>query len=497
MKCKALLLAAVVGLPLPAFVQPGPAPLGDGPWVFGNFEENDVRVSVVARGLDQAFDVVFLPASGNGGQGTGELLISEAGTASVRHVKDGVLLPQPVLELAGQVSARDIQALALHPEFAINGFVYFSWTRTAPNPDGGEAPWATTALSRARWDGARLVDLELLFEAKAWSSTADTINAPLQFLPDGTLLLGVSQRQEPDFSRQLDSHTGKILHLNDDGSAAPGNPYTARAGALPEIHAIGMRAVMDFAVHPESGAVWLLQSGPPGSDEVAVLQPGVDYGWPIAGTGRDDEKQLMERLPWVEGAVRPEVAWQPPVMASSVLFYTGSAFPDWQHNLFVSALQLGRVPGTGHLQRVAFNELGETRREMLFSELKQPLRQVVQGPDDLLYLLTDGRDGALLRLEPVAEQAVSGGDASDLNNLATFAASDCAACHRTEGNLVGPSYADIAGRYDASPDTIALLMEKITLGGAGAWGEVPMNPHTSLAPETVRDMVLRILALRN
>lgn len=498
MKYRALLLAAVIGLPVPLHAQYATTPLGAGPWVFGNFEEQDVRVSVLARSLDRPIDLVFLPTGSNAQQLLGDVLISEAGAASVRHIRNGVLLPQPVLVLRDHYDAAvDLQSLALHPDFSDNALVYFTWTRSAPHPDGSDRRWATTALSRARWDGARLVDVELIFEAEAWSSMAQAAHAPLQFLPDGTLLLGVSQREDVEPPQLLNTHIGKVLRLNDDGSVPSDNPYVAVEGALSEIYASGMRSVMDFALHPASAAVWELQGGPPGSDEVTVLQPRLNYGWPLDRLATDAGEQLVHRVPWVEGSVRAEVAWAPPVMASSLLFYTGSAFPDWQNNLFVSALQLGRVPGTGHLQRVAFNELGEMRREMLLTELKQPLRLVVQGPDELLYLLTDGSDAALLRLEPVPAEAVSGGDASDLNNLAAFAASDCGACHRTDAVLVGPSYVAIAERYEPSADNVALLMQRIRLGGAGAWGEVPMNPHTDLAPETLRDMVERILSLRN
>src|SRR5690606_1352974 len=137
-------------------------------------------------------------------------------------------------------------------------------------------------------------------------------------------------------------------------------------------------------------------------------------------------------------------------------------------------------------------ELGEARREFMLSELRQPLRRISQGPDGLLYLLTDGGNAALLRVEPVATEALSTvPDAADLNGVAVFAASDCAACHRTDAVFVGPSYMAIAGRYEASADNIELLMGKVSQGGYGTWGEVPMNAHGDLAPAVVREMVER------
>lgn len=157
---------------------------------------------------------------------------------------------------------------------------------------------------------------------------------------------------------------------------------------------------------------------------------------------------------------------------------------------------MGSVPGTGHLQRVVFNENGEARREMLLRELQQGIRMVAQGPDDLIYLLTDSADAALLRLEPVNELSSSMQEEGlELNTLAAFAASDCAACHRTASALAGPSYTAIAERYADNEENRAVLVERIIQGGSGVWGEVPMTPHAALDTAIALSMVESILAL--
>jgi aldose sugar dehydrogenase len=474
----------------------GPA-LGAGPWIFDNFEEADVRLSVVARGLANPFGMVFLPGTTSADNPLGDLLISERNLGRVRHFKDGVLLADPVADFKSVWSMEQVFDLVLHPRFAENGFIYFTWIQTQPRPDGSSGYYATTMLSRARWNGEQLVDPQIVFEAQAWSRNVGGASSRMHFLEDGTLLFGVSHRIDLEAPQRLDSHIGKILRLNDDGTVPQDNPFIGVEGALPEIYAWGIRSVMDFATHPQTGEVWELENGAQGGDEVNILRAGNNYGWPIATYGRDYDGTLFHPQPWVEGTEPPELAWLPSITVASMHFYTGEIFANWKNNLFVTSMIVGRVPGTGHLQRVVFNENGEIRREQLFNSLKQRIRYVTQGPDDLIYLLTDHRDGVLLRLEPASSAAAVSSAGEELNNLASFAASDCAACHRTDGAVVGPSYRAIAERYDNTEANIEALAARIVQGGAGAWGEVPMNPHPGLDAGTVRDMVLRILSLSN
>jgi cytochrome c551/c552 len=329
-------------------------------------------------------------------------------------------------------------------------------------------------------------------------------------MDDGTVLFGVSHRIDTEAPQRLDSHIGKILRLNHDGSVPTDNPYIGVEGALPEIYNWGIRSVMDFAVHPETGAIWEIENGPQGGDEANILEPGENYGWPRATFGRDYDGDRFSQQPWIEGTKLPEVFWVPSITVAGMTFYSGDKFPNWRNNLFVTSMIRGRIPGTGHLQRVVFNELGEIRREMLLTELKQRIRYVKEGPDELLYLLTDHSDGALLRIEPATEQdftswsvenrgvgtTVAVAEQPDpLNETELFAAQDCRACHRTSVNLVGPSYTAIAGRYEATEENIRFLIGRIIDGGEGVWGETPMTPHPQLDPALARQMVDEILAL--
>src|SRR5690606_31048886 len=197
-------------------------------------------------------------------------------------------------------------------------------------------------------------------------------------------------------------------------------------------------------------------------------------------------------VPWVDGTQLPEVFWVPSITVAGLDFYRGSKFPNWKNNLFVTSMIVGRIPGTGHLQRVVFNENGEVRREALLKELKQRIRYVKEGPDELLYLLTDHSDGVLLRIEPATEQEFSawsrafGGAATTtaipdvpdpVNALPLFAGQDCVACHRTSVNLVGPAYEAIAARYEPTDENFTFLVSRIIEGGEGVWGETPMTPH--------------------
>lgn len=487
----------------------GPS-LGSGPWILQSFEQDYIRVSILARGLDHPFGLAMLPGSATASNGFGDALISER-TGKVKLYKNGSLVDAVVADLTTVFPLEQLFDLKLHPRFAENGFVYFTYIKTAPNPDGSSNYWVTTALGRGRFDGTHLVDLRDVYVADAWSRNFGGASSRMHFLADGTLLLGVSHRIDTEAPQRLDSHIGKILRLNDDGTVPRDNPYIGVEGALPEIYNWGIRSAMDFATHPVTGEVWELENGPQGGDEVNILKPGANYGWPVATYGRDYTGERFSPQPWVEGTELPEVFWVPSITVAGMSFYTGAKFPNWQGNLFVTSMIRGRIPGTGHLQRVVFNENGEVRREMLLTELQQRIRYVQQGPDDLLYLLTDHSDGALLRIEPatLAEFSVwslAQGNAftvavnqaqepDPLNDTELFANQDCRVCHRTNVNLVGPSYSNIAGRYDATAANLDFLVSRIIEGGEGVWGETPMTPHPNLDPATARALAERIIGL--
>jgi glucose/arabinose dehydrogenase/cytochrome c551/c552 len=482
------------------FAQFYPDPLGSGPWVFDTSEQDNVKLSVVTRGVNEPISLVFIPGTASGENTTGDILFTERRTGYVRLYRDGELVAEPAGDLKATLPLLQLFSINLHPEFTDNGQVYFTWIKQGDHPDGSDSLWLTTAVAKGRWNGNRVVDIEEVFEADAWASHIGGASTRGMFLPDGTYIFGSSHRIERDAPQSLASHIGKTLRINDDGTAPADNPFYAIEGALPEIFTWGNRSVMDFAIHPQTGEIWELENGPQGGDEVNILRPGANYGWPLATFGRDYDGTRFNDVPWVEGTVLPEVFWVPAITVAGMDFYTGDKFPNWQNNLFVTSMLEGRIAGTGHLERIVFNENGEVRRESLFQQLGQRIRFVTQGPDGLLYLLTDHTDGVLVRVEPGETNADVDAQNQALltQGLSTpeiFTASDCMVCHRVNERLVGPSFAEIAARYDATDDVIARMVNSIIAGGEGVWGDVPMTAHPDLTTQTAREMVLQILSL--
>ena len=193
---------------------------------------------------------------------------------------------------------------------------------------------------------------------------------------------------------------GKILRLNDDGTIPKDNPFIGKAGYRPEIYSIGHRTVLGLAFHPTTGALWETENGPQGGDEVNVIQAGKNYGWPLVTYGHDYDGTPLNEREARPDMVLPKLFWVPSITTSGIAFYTSDQIPAWKNNLFVGSMTVGRIGGTGHLERIVFNEKGEQRRESLLVDLHQRIRDVRQGPDGLLYLLTDEEAGAILKIEP-------------------------------------------------------------------------------------------------
>ena len=375
-------------------LQAQPAPLGEGPWEYQTQSPAvDIQVSVVARGINHPWGMVFLPS--------GNILIAERG-GRLRLIRDGELEPEPlpgpppVAEAAGG----GLMDLALHPDFTSNRWVYFTYAKGAPPPDG-ERYYATTALGRGRLneDETALEEVEDLFVADAWSTNAGGHGSRLRFAPDGTLFMSSPFRRDFERPQQLDSHISKLLRLNDDGTVPDDNPFVGRAGALPEIWSVGHRALEGIAFHPVTGELWTHEHGPQGGDEINIIHKGANYGWPLLSYGRDYDGSRVTQVPWPQGFEEPELIWVPSIAPSGLLFYTGEEFPQWRNHVFVGGMMTGRVPGTGHLERIEFNEHGEQKRETLLANLKQRIRDVQQGPDGRIYVLTEEANGALLVIE--------------------------------------------------------------------------------------------------
>lgn len=366
------------------------APLGAGPWVFDTAEQHKIRVSVVTKGLSHPWAIAFLPG--------GEMLITERG-GRLRVVRDGVLDPKPIsgvpqVRTDGNGGLMDV---ALHPRFTENRLVYLTYTKPVGNGMG--AP----ALARGRLEAAALVDVRDLLVPDAYAGNSG-LNGRVVFGRDGKVYMSTGGRSQNDIDNVAQnpmSLRGKVLRLNEDGSVPPDNPFVGRAGYRPEIYSLGHRNTLGLIVHPQTGMLWQHENGPNGGDEINIILPGRDYGWPVLSFGRDYPGPRISAHPTREGTESPLVVWLPAIAVAGMAVYTGDQFPAWRGNAFVGAMTEGRIPGTGHLQRVVFNDkTEEVRRESMLRELRQRIREVRQGPDGFLYLLTDEDDGALLRIEP-------------------------------------------------------------------------------------------------
>ncbi|HEX7082303.1 MAG TPA: PQQ-dependent sugar dehydrogenase [Gammaproteobacteria bacterium] len=364
-------------------------PLPAGPIEFPTGEGMDIRVVVVTKELEYPYALEFLP--------DGSMLVTER-AGRLRIIRDGVLEPEPVAGgpasfwtgvsgLPGAVHG--YMNLALHPAFDENGLVYLSYTK----PLGEQR--TTFAVGRGRWDGHALTGFEDVFVADEGPSGP----TPIVFGPDGMLYIATSggDAQDPMDVR------GKVLRLTDDGDVPSDNPFVGRKGYRPEIYTLGHRNSLGLTVHPGTGAIWQSENGPNGGDEVNVILPGRNYGWPIVSLGRTYQGpwQSDHGRPTHANFEPPQVYWTPAIAVSGLTFYTGDALPKWTGDLFVGGLRYGEIPGTGRLDRVLFNEnMQELRRESLLLPLRQRIRDVVQGPDGLLYVVTDEDEGAVLRIEP-------------------------------------------------------------------------------------------------
>ena len=262
-------------------------------------------------------------------------------------------------------------------------------------------------MARGRLEGGSLVDVRDVFVANTWSTSNTNYGGRMAFDRAGFLYLTVGERQEPERAQKPGEHAGKVLRLRDDGSVPPDNPFAGRAGYLPEIYSLGHRSPQGLAVHPETGELWENEHGPLGGDEVNIVRAGRNYGWPLVTFGMDYDGTKIADATSRPDLEAPFMYWVPSIAISGLAFYTGDRFPAWKGSAFVGSMFTGRTRGTGHLQRITFMEGRPIQREPMLTELHQRIREVRQGPDGLLYLLTDEPTGALLKLEPAAEAPAS------------------------------------------------------------------------------------------
>ena len=360
-----------------------------------------VRVVPLAKGLSHPSGMVFLPG--------GETILVVERPGRVRMVKDGVLDPNPVAGVPAvhNLSLGGIHDIVLHPDFVNNRLLYLSYSKEGPKG-------TTLAIARGRFDESRLTAIEDILVAEAWGSPLGTYGGRMIFGPDGLLYVAVGDRDgntrddnSPDRkeAQSLAHHTGKVLRLRDDGSIPSDNPFVDDPEAKGEIFTYGHRNPYGLAFHPETGELWASEFGAAGGDELNLLIPGHNYGWPLVSLGRNYTGTLVSDQPWWRpGMDMPVFHWNPVINPSNMIFYTGEKFEGLTNRLIVAGA------GTKRIVVLAFVVNGMVRQvDSMLRELNVRFRDIRQGPDELLYVLTEGRsrgnqdtDGMLLRIEPAA-----------------------------------------------------------------------------------------------
>jgi glucose/arabinose dehydrogenase len=390
-----VLIVASVGLTLAQGRGGGPplaiprAPFGDGPWTIEAAEGVKIRMSVVTKGLVNPWSMAWLP--------DGSILITER-PGRLRLLKNGVLDPTPIggVPVVKAQRLSGLMDVVLHPRFAENRLVYLTYNK------GREDGMMATVLARGRLEGNALTDVKDIFVAEPWWDGAGGSASRIVFGRDGMLYMTAGSGGGANFGQgQVKNiHKGKILRLRDDGTVPPDNPFVKQPEFKPEIYSWGHRNSLALIVHPVTGELWNSENGPNGGDEINIVKAGKNYGWPTVSMGRSYEGPWQGKFE-KDGMEGPLVYWMPAIAASGLMIYTGDKFPQWRNNAFVGAMRYGEIPNTGHLQRIVFNDkTEEMRREMLLTEFRQRIRDVRQGPDGNVYLLTDENPGALLKLEP-------------------------------------------------------------------------------------------------
>ncbi len=337
---------------------------------------------VVAKGLDYPWGLAFLP--------DGRMLVTERAGRMRIVERDGTLNAPlaglPPVVAAGQGGLLDV---VLHPQFASNQLVYWSFSESG---DGG----AATAVARARLDGNTLADVQVIFrQAPKVSGGNNHFGSRLVWSRDGKLFVGLGDRfTRKDDAQTLDNHMGKVIRIEADGKPAADNPFVSRAGAKAEIWSYGHRNIQGAALHPTSGELWTVEHGPQGGDELNVPAAGANHGWPVITYGRN--YGIGTKIG--DGTERADVApplrvWIPSIAPSGMAFLTSDRYLGWKGNLFVGALR------GSHLVRLELDGRKVIKDEPLLAERNARIRDVRQGPDGWLYVLTDSADGQIWRLE--------------------------------------------------------------------------------------------------
>jgi aldose sugar dehydrogenase len=347
------------------------------------------KQTTIAQGLERPWGMAWLP--------DGSMLISEK-PGRLRLLKNGVLEPTPIAGVPEVMSSGQggLMDVSIHPRFAENQFVYLTYS-------AGTADANQTRIARARFDGKALQDLRVIFEVSQIKSGTQHFGSRIQWLPDGTMLVAIGDGGNPPVqlegdlirkqAQNLRSRLGKIVRLNDDGSIPRDNPFATNANADPAVWSYGHRNIQGIAFDPGTNRVWVTEHGARGGDELNLAEAGKNFGWPIVTHSQEYTGGEISQERSRPGMVDPKVVWTPATAPSGLAFYTGDRFPAWRGNLFAGGLVSQDV------RRIELDAAGNVRSQEEIS-IGQRVRDVRQGPDGLLYVLTDESNGKLIRLEP-------------------------------------------------------------------------------------------------
>ncbi len=345
-------------------------------------QKHDLRIIEIVAGLEHPWSLAFLP--------DGRMLVTER-PGRLRLIEDGRLAAEPVaglppIEAHGQGGLLDV---ALHPHFADNRLIYFSY---AGSGDGG----ISTEVARGKLVDNRLENVQVLFRQQPKSGSGRHFGSRLVFDREGYLYITLGDRGERERAQRPDDHAGSVIRLHDDGRIPVDNPFVGKEGWKPEKFTLGNRNIQGAALDPLTGELWVHEHGPQGGDEINIIRAGVNYGWPVITYGVN----YVIGTAIGEGTHKPGMAqplyyWVPSIAPSGMTFYTGDKFPRWRGDLFVGSLK-DRM-----LVRLSLEGEQVIGEERFLHDVLGRIRDVRQGPDGFLYLLTDENDGALLRLEPV------------------------------------------------------------------------------------------------
>lgn len=370
-------------VPLALVVAAGPA-CGAAPEVVVDemrTQYQKIRVVQLAGGLERPWSVAFLPDGG--------YLVTER-PGRLQRVQDGEKTDIGGLPEITAIRQGGLLDVSLHPDFSSNGLVYLSYAK------GGEGGTAL-ALGRGRLEGDRLVGFEDIFVQDRFSGPGRHYGSRIAWLPDGTLLLSIGDRgSDPPRAQDPLDHAGKLLRLMADGGVPEDNPFVGVEGFYPEIWSLGHRNIQGMVVAPGGTVVWATEHGPRGGDELNLIQPGVNYGWPIVSRARQygDESAYGEARSRA-GFEDPVYEFLPTLAPSGLALVTADRFPAWRGNLLAGGL------GAERIRRVVIEQGEAVHEEELLLGVVGRIRDVREGPDGLIYVLSDNADGGLYRIEPV------------------------------------------------------------------------------------------------